>query len=187
MSVLLSQRAVRCSQPHQRKERSYVSTHARRRSVHAIQRYCSPPFYQRGLMVQGTLLHVCRRGKFTAEIYSVCFSLGAIVGGRREQSGKLLCAASSTGTIHVWRLEAPLRAGAAVPLLSGDRSFAQIRLKRPAGTRYVATLRDTMNQAEVRARAHTQHAFSAHVPKCSASLLSLAGTGACIVCAQRVG
>ena len=122
-------------------------------------------------IAQGAPLRTFRRGSTPASIHSLCFSPGVPAPeGGREASARLLCAASSTGTIHLWRLDsqrgnaaqtgaASAAAGrgaaagastmaesvaASLPLLSGERSFAQARLRAlPAGaSRYVASVRD---------------------------------------------
>ena len=55
---------------------------------------------------QGGLAHTFRRGSMPATISSLAFSPGVLVGGMREASAVLLAAASTTGTVHVWRLDA---------------------------------------------------------------------------------
>ena len=113
----------------------------------------------------GELLHTLRRGSTRATIYSLSFgttaSAAAVVSGaapgeapaaassgaRPAAAAQLLCAASSTGTVHVWKLptEGVAAASGARGVLgmmmggvgsvtgrevSAERDFAQVRLKR---------------------------------------------------------
>ena len=115
---------------------------------------------------QGGLAHTFRRGSMPATISSLAFSPGVLVGGMREASAVLLAAASTTGTVHVWRLDAQRGGGdggappdvarsasgavsAAVggaasrlPLVSGERDFASVKLAAPAGATCHAALHD---------------------------------------------
>ena len=53
------------------------------------------------------------------------FEPTAASAARREQSGTWLCAASGSGTVHVWRLDAQRASGVVnrMPLVSGERAF----------------------------------------------------------------
>jgi len=121
---------------------------------------------------QAQLLHTFRRGSLPATFLSLCFSPGVKVGERYEQSANLLCAASSTGTIHVWSLDAQrgavpasapvVRSASAVqlPLISGERGFAHIKLRTPPGCRCTVAIRDTLNENQPDQIKHSLYALT---------------------------
>ena len=79
---------------------------------------------------------------------------------RAAQSGTWLCAASGSGTVHVWRLDAQQQqrrassvaqqlgsslgamVGMPLPLVSGERDFASVKIK--SGGRCQAAIRDSV-------------------------------------------
>ena len=67
------------------------------------------------------------------------------------QSGTWLCAASASGTVHVWRLDAQRQSSATsavsslMPIISGERDFASVKVKS-CGGRCQAAIRDSRSE-----------------------------------------
>jgi hypothetical protein len=68
------------------------------------------------------------------------------------QSGTWLCAASASGTVHVWRLDAQRRQSSAtsavsslMPIISGERDFASVKVKSCGGC-CQAAIRDSRSE-----------------------------------------
>lgn len=114
---------------------------------------------------QGALLHTFRRGSLPATICSLSFSPGVLLGGKREQSGTWLCAASASGTVHVWRLDAQRQSSTSsavsslMPIISGERDFASVKVKS-CGGRCQAAIRDSRPDGQPEAVHHSLYVWT---------------------------
>lgn len=85
---------------------------------------------------------------------------------RASQSGTWLCAASGSGTVHVWRLDAQ-RNGSSVsqigsslgmPLVSGERDFVSVKIK--SGGRCQAAIRDSRPEGQPDVVSHSLYVWT---------------------------
>ncbi len=107
----------------------------------------------------GDVLHSFRRGSLAANIYSLSFSVGDPARAESAADGgpSFLCAAASSGTVHVWSVAAQRgatqsptsSAGASSQLaklsgLSGERAYAHVHLASSiaSGGTFVASVRE---------------------------------------------
>jgi len=145
---------------------------------------------------QGQLLHTFRRGSLPASISSLAFSPGVMVADRYQHAGSLLCAASSTGTVHVWSLEAQRGAVQAVsaggkqggavqlPIFSGERDFAHAKLRTPPGARAIAAIADSQVEGHAEQIKHTLYVLTDNGMWYSYRLDALSG-GECVLQDER--